>query len=47
MQTLTIEIESENWDFLDSIDDIRTNLENWFTSWNSENDSEKYNFKII
>ena len=46
MQKLIIEISSENWDFIDSLEDIKSKLQNWFSSWFDESENENYNFKI-
>ena len=47
MQKLTIEIKSENWDFTNSLEEIKAKLENWFISWFDENMQEYYNFNVI
>jgi hypothetical protein len=44
MQKLIIEINSRNWDFLNSIEKIKKQLENWFLEGLDKN--EEYNFKV-
>ena len=46
MQELTIKINSTNWDFLNSIDEIKKQIQNWFLEWFNENSEENYNFKV-
>lgn len=46
MQKLTIEINSKNGEFINSLEYIKDKIENWFFSWNDENLDENYNFKI-
>jgi len=47
MQKLTIEIYSQNWEFTNSLEEIKNKVENWFFCWNDENESEKYSFEIL
>ncbi len=47
MPKLTIEINSKTWDFTNSLEEIQTKLESWFTSWFDKNDDENYFFKVI
>jgi hypothetical protein len=46
MQKLTIEINSKNWNFINSLEDIKSKLANWFSSWFDEREDENYNFEI-
>jgi len=46
MQKLIIEINSRNWDFLNSIEEIKKQLENWFLEGLDKNEDEEYNFKV-
>jgi len=46
MQKLTIEINSKNWDFTNSLDIIKSQIDNWFFSWFDEKLDENYYFKI-
>lgn len=46
MQKLTIEINSINWDFSNSIDEIDSQIKKWFFEWFDKNDEENYTFNI-
>lgn len=46
MQKLTIEISSKSWNFINSLEEIKTKLESWFISWFDENEQENYSFNI-
>lgn len=46
MQKLTIEINSETWDFWYSLEEIKSQIEKWFLEWYNKNEKENYFFKI-
>ncbi len=46
MQKLIIEVNSENWDFIYSLDIIKEQINNWFTSWFDSNSNENFTFEI-
>lgn len=46
MQILTIEINSKNLDFTNSLDIIKSQIEDWFFSLFDQKIYENYHFKI-
>ena len=46
MQKLTIEIESEDWFFCNSLQMIQSQIDKWFSEWFDKNSDENYKFNI-
>ena len=46
MEKLTIKIESKDWFFLDSLQEIKSQIDKWFLEWFDKNNNQNYEFNI-
>lgn len=46
MEKLIIEINEKNWNFLNSLEEVRVQIESWFFNWFNSNEKWDYNYYI-